>query len=66
MAVCICDGLHLSTMRVSMYHKHQSDIRVRTFACRNSPESFLLNFECLDRLPNLFGDSSEKYGCLNL
>ena len=90
MAVCIWDGLNFSTTSVSIYHKHlsdiwvksygrpnlrghsistssamiycgaQSDIGVKTFARWNSPESSLLNFECLDSLLNFFGDSGEK------
>ena len=60
MVVCICEGLHFSTTSVSIYHKYLSDVRVKTFASRNLPESSLLNSECFDMLPNLFGYSVEK------
>jgi len=43
-----------------IYYGPQLEIWVKTFARRYSSESSLLNFECLDRLPNLFGDSSDK------
>ena len=43
-----------------IYYGPQLDIGVKTFANQNLLKSSLLNFECLDRLPNLFGDSSEK------
>ena len=59
MAVRICGAFHLSSAMI--YYGAQLDIRVKTFARRNSQESSLLNFECLDRLPNLFEDSSEKF-----
>ena len=38
----------------------QSDIRVKSFASWNSPESSMINFERRDRLLGLFGDLVEK------
>ena len=66
MAFRICMGIPFLLSSAMIYYGPQSGIRVKTISYRNSPVSSLLNFECLDRLPNLFGDSSEKYGCLNL
>ena len=43
-----------------IYYGPQSDIRVKSFARRNSPESFMINFERRDRLLGLFGDPVEK------
>jgi len=43
-----------------IYYGPQSDIRVKIFARRNSPESSMLDFERRDRLPTLFGDPGEK------
>jgi len=60
MVIRICVGIPYQLSSAMIYYGPQSDIRVKTFARRNSPESSLLNFECLDRLSNLFGDSSEK------
>ena len=31
LAVCISDGLHFSTTSISIYHKHLSDIRVKSY-----------------------------------
>ena len=60
MVVQICVGIPFPLSSAMKYYGPQLDIRVKTFARRNSPESSLLNFESLDRLPNLFGDSAEK------
>ena len=60
MAVRICVGIPFPLSSAMKYYGPQLYIRVKTYAHRNSLESSLLNFECLDRLPNLFGDSSEK------
>ena len=60
MAIRICVGIPFPLSSATKYNGPQSDIRVKTFARRNSLESSLLNFEFLDRLPNLFEDSSEK------
>jgi len=51
MVVWICVGIPYQLSSAMIYYGPQSDIRVRTFSCRNSPESSLLNFECIDRLP---------------
>ena len=42
-----------------IYYGPQSDIRVKIFARRNSPESSMINFEQRDRLLSLFGDPEE-------
>ena len=42
-----------------IYYGSQSDIRVNTFARRNSHESSMLNFDRRDRLLSLFEDSEE-------
>ena len=60
MVVRICVGIPYQLSCAMIYYRPQSEIRVKTFARRNSLEPYLLNFDCLDRLPNLFGDSSEN------
>ena len=60
MVVQICVGIPFPLSSAMKYYRPQPDIRVKTFARRNLAESSLLNFEPLDRLPNLFGDSDEK------
>ena len=42
-----------------IYYWPQSDMRVKTLACRNSPEFSMLNFERRDRLLGLLGDPVE-------
>ena len=42
------------------------EIRVKSFARRNSPEYSMINFERRDRLLALFGDPMESYGRLYL
>jgi len=59
MVVQICVGIPYQLSSTMIYYGPPSDIRVKTFAHRNLLKSSLLNFECLNRLPNLFGDSSE-------
>ena len=49
-----------------IYYGSQSDIRVNTFARRNSHESSMLNFDRRDRLLALFEDPVENYGRLYL
>ena len=46
--------------RAMIYYGPQSDILVKCFARRNSPESCMINFERHDRLLALFGDPVEK------
>jgi len=43
-----------------IYYGPQSDIRVKSFAHWNSPESSMINFERRDRLLGLFEDPVEK------
>jgi len=56
MAVRICKGIQFQLLIAMIYYVHQSDIRVKTLAHRNSPESSMLNFERRDRLLALIGD----------
>ena len=60
MAVRICMVSPFLLSRAMIYYGPQSDIRVKSFARRNSPESFMINFERRDRLLGLFGDPVEK------
>ena len=60
MVLWICIGITYQLSSAMIYYRPQSDVRVKTFASRNSREPSLWNFECLDRLPNLFRDSGEK------
>ena len=60
MAFRICMGIPFLLSSAMIYYGPQSGIRVKTISYRNSPVSSLLNFECLDRLLNLFEDSGEK------
>jgi len=53
-------GIPFQLMSAMIYFGPQSDIRVKTFARRNSPESSMLSFECRNRLPTLFGDPKEN------
>jgi len=49
MAVRICLGIPFPLSSTMKYYGSQSEIRVKTFAHRNLPESSLLNYECLNR-----------------
>ena len=60
MAVRICVVSPFLLSRAMIYYGPQSDILVKCFACRNSPESSMINFERRDRLLGLFGDPVEK------
>ena len=60
MVLQICVGIPYQLSSAMIYYGSHSDIRVRTLARRNSPESSLLNFVCLDRLPNLFKYTGEN------
>ena len=60
MAIRICGGIPFQLLSTMIYYGAQSDIRVKTFARRNLPESSMLNFECRDTLPAIFGDPEEK------
>ena len=53
MVVQICMGIPFQLSSAMIYYGPQSDIRVKTFARWNLPESSFINFECLDRLPKL-------------
>jgi len=65
MVLRICVGILHQLSSAMIYYGSQSDIRVRTLARRNSPESSMLNFDCLNRLPNLFEDMGEKLWSLD-
>ena len=60
MAVRICIGIPFQLLIAMIYYGAQSDIRVKTFYSRNSPEFSMLNFESRDRLLALFEDPVEK------
>jgi len=60
MAVRICVVIPFQLLIAMIYYSPQSDIRVKTLARRNSPESSMLNFERRDRLLSLLGDPEEK------
>ena len=60
MAVRICMGNPFQLLIAMIYYWPQSDMRVKTLAYRNSPESSMLNFERRDRLLSLLGDPEEK------
>ena len=60
MAVRICVVIPFQLLIAMIHYSPQSDIRVKTLARRNSPESSMLNFERRDRLLSLLGDPEEK------
>ena len=60
MAVQISMGIPFQLLIAIIYYEPQSDIRDKSFARRNSPESSMINFERRDRLLGLFGDPVEK------
>ena len=60
MAVRICMSIPFRLLIVMIYYGPQSDIRVKTVACVNSPESSMFNFELFDWLLSLFRDPEEK------
>ena len=59
MAVRICMVIPFLLSRAMIYYGPQSDIQVKSFARRNSPESSMIRFERRDRLLGLFGDPVE-------
>ena len=59
MAVRICLGIPFQLLIAMIYYGPQSDIRVKTFARKNSCGSSMLNYERRDRLLALFGDRME-------
>ena len=60
MAFRICVVIPFQLLIAMIYYGPQSDIRVKTLARQNSPESSMLNFERRDRLLALFEDPVEK------
>jgi len=60
MAVRICMVIPFLLSRAMIYYGPQSDILVKSFARRNSPESSMIRVERRDRLLGLFGDPVEK------
>jgi len=60
MAVRVCVVSPFLLSRAMICYGPQSDIRVKCFARRNSPESSMINFKRHDRLLSLFGDPEEK------
>ena len=61
MAVCICDGLHFSTTSVSMYHKHQSDICVKSYGRLKFAWAFHINFRAPSYIMGLNRTSESKF-----
>ena len=60
MVVRICMAIPFQLLIAIIYYEPQSDIRVKTFSGRNSPEFYMINFESRDRLLALFEDPVEK------
>jgi len=60
MVVRICMGIPFQLLIAMIYYGPQSDIRVKTFSSRNSPEFYMINFEHRDRSLGLFEDPVEK------
>ena len=56
MVVQICVDIPFPLSSAMIYYGPQSEIRVKTFAGQNFPESSLLNSECLNRFPVLCAD----------
>ena len=56
----ICMGIPFQLLIAMIYYGPQSDIRVKTFSSRNSPEFYMINFESRDRLLALFEDPVKK------
>ena len=52
MVIWICMGIPYQLSIAMIYYRGQLDIRVKTFACGNFPESSLLNSKCLNRFPD--------------
>ena len=61
MAVCICDALHFSTTIVSMYHKHQSYIQVKSYGRPNLLGHSISVFERHDILWGSAGHPSQNF-----
>ena len=61
MVVCICDGLHFSTLSVSIYHKHLSDIRVKSYGRPNLRGHSISTFERHDILWASIGHPSQNF-----
>ena len=60
MTVWIFMGIPFQLSSTMIIYGPQSDIRVKTFARRNLPESSLLNSKCLNRFPAKCGDLEER------
>jgi len=66
MAIWICVGIRFPLLSSMIYYGCQSNIWVKTFACRNSPESSLLISGCLHRFPPYAEIQRKGYGRLYL
>ena len=66
MVIWICVGIPYQLSSAMIYYGAQIDIRVKTFACRNLPESSLLHSECLNRFPDYANIRRKGYDCLYL
>ena len=60
MNVRIFVGIPFQLSCAMIYYRALSDIRVKTFASRNLPESSLLNSKCLNKFPALCEDLGER------
>jgi len=60
MAFQICLGIPFQLLIAMIYYGPQSDIRVKTFARKNSCGSCMLNYERRNRLLALFEDPMDK------
>ena len=60
MVVRICMAIPFQLLIAIIYYEPQSDIRVKTFSGRNSPEFYMINFKSRVRLNALFEDPVEK------
>ena len=66
MAVRICVVSPFLFSKAMIYYGPQSDIRIKTLAHRNSPETSMLNFERRDRLFPYLEIRRKSYGRLYL
>ena len=56
----ICAGIPFQLLSVMIYYGPQSNIRVKTYARWNLPESSLLLSKCLNKFLTLCGDPKER------
>ena len=61
MVSCICDGLLFSSTSVSIYHKHLSDLRVKSYGRSNVRGHSIWTIERHDLLWGSIGHSSQNF-----